>query len=69
MTSEINGQDHKDGDSNTLSGWPVYDDVVVPPMPGFMKDGIAKRFQDIRDFETNAEDIVLATYIKAGMLL
>ena len=46
----------------------TYDGMMIHPFPGMLKDGPERRFQAIRDLDTNADDIILATYARSGIL-
>ena len=44
----------------------THDGVLLPNFPGLSAGGPEKRFNAIRDLDTNLDDIVLATYPKSG---
>ena len=55
--------------SDVLSSLMItYDGMTIPPFPGILKDGPEKRFQAIRDLETNEDDIILATHSRSGSI-
>ena len=62
---EVRQIELKDGE--VTFNFPCVDGVGIVPFPGILVNGPAEQFRAIKNLKTNKNDILLATFAKAGI--